>query len=60
MCNTMCRERKAKLFVSERQFLLDNGAMISWLGILMKKIATKNYEKVDIKPYERTDDVKIC
>ena len=60
MCSIMCKERNAKFFVPERQFLIDNGAMISWLGILMKELATKNYDKIDIKPYERTDDIKVA
>ena len=39
--------------------------MIGWLGILQRKQATKDYDKIDIKPYERTDDIvvdwkKIC
>ncbi len=59
MCSIMCRERKAKFFVPENEFLVDNAVMISWLGILQKKDATKDYEKIDIKPYERTDDVKV-
>jgi len=59
MCSIMCRERGAKFFVPENQFLVDNGVMISWLGILMKKIATKNYKSIDIKPYQRTDDIKV-
>jgi len=33
--------------------------MIAWLGILQKKDSTKDYEKIDIKPYERTDDVIV-
>jgi len=59
MCNTMCKERKAKFFIPENQYLVDNGVMIAWLGILMKKIAKKNYKSIDIKPYERTDDIRI-
>ena len=59
MCNIMCRERNAKFFVPEKQFLLDNGAMIAWLGILMERQTTKNYDVIDIKPYERTDDVVV-
>ena len=55
----MCKERKAKFFVPENQFLVDNGIQIGWLGILMKKLATKNYKSIDIKPYERTDDIKV-
>ena len=59
MCKIMCRERNAKFFVPENQFLVDNGVMISWLGILMKKNAKKNYKSIDIKPYERTDEIKV-
>ena len=59
MCSIMCRERKAEFFAPENQYLVDNGVQIAWLGILMKKIATKDYKKVDIRPYERTDDIKV-
>ena len=60
MCSIMCRERNAKFFVPENQYLVDNGVQISWLGILMKKQAVKNYNKIDIIPYERTDDIKVA
>ncbi|MDP7322321.1 MAG: KEOPS complex N(6)-L-threonylcarbamoyladenine synthase Kae1 [Candidatus Woesearchaeota archaeon] len=59
MCKIMCKERKAKLFVPENQFLVDNGVNIAWLGILMGKIAKRNHKGIDIKPYERTDDIKV-
>jgi len=59
MCKIMCKERTAKFFVPENQYLIDNGIMISWLGILMKKNAKKNYNEIDIMPYERTDDIKV-
>jgi len=59
MCSIMCKERKAKFFVPENHFLVDNGVMIAWLGILMIKKANKNYESIDIKPYERTDDINV-
>lgn len=59
MCRIMCKERKAKFFVPERQFLVDNAAMIAWQGILQKKHGTMNYETVDIKPYQRTDDIIV-
>jgi len=58
MCSIMCKERNAKLFVPSNNVLVDNGLMIAWQGILEKKNATKNLDKVDIKPYWRTDDVK--
>ncbi len=59
MCKIMCSERDAKFFVPESQFLLDNGLMIAWLGILQKKQAAKDYRNLGIYPYERTDEVKV-
>ena len=59
MCRIMCRERNAKFFVPQNDVLVDNGVMISWLGILQRNQATKDYDKIDIRPYERTDDVDI-
>jgi N6-L-threonylcarbamoyladenine synthase len=57
MCRIMCKERKAKFFVPNNSVLVDNGGMIAWLGIMMKKYSTKKYKNIDIKPYERTDDI---
>jgi len=60
MARIMCRERKAKCFVPERQFLIDNAAMIAWLGVLEHKAGIrKDINKWDIDPYERTDDVEV-
>jgi N6-L-threonylcarbamoyladenine synthase len=59
MCSIMCQERGDKFFVPKNEFLVDNGVMISWLGIMMKKFATKNYKMVDIRPYQRTDDISL-
>ncbi len=59
MCSIMCRERGAHFFVPDKQFLVDNGAMIAWQGILQKKHATKKCESIDILPYQRTDDVHV-
>jgi len=33
--------------------------MIAWLGILQKNNGTEDYNLIDIKPYERTDDVEV-
>lgn len=60
MCSIMCKERKAKFFVPENQFLIDNGIMIGWQGILQRKEATMDLNSIDIKPYERTDDIKVA
>ncbi|MBI2140816.1 tRNA (adenosine(37)-N6)-threonylcarbamoyltransferase complex transferase subunit TsaD [Candidatus Woesearchaeota archaeon] len=58
MCGVMCEERGAKLFVPERQFLVDNAAMIAWLGILEYLKGTRTpVEKSAIRPYWRTDEV---
>ena len=35
MCKIMCGERGAKLFVPSREVLVDNGAMIAYLGEIM-------------------------
>ena len=59
MCKIMCEERNAKFFVPPNEVLVDNGINIAWLGILQRKQATKDYDKIDIKPYERTDDVVV-
>ena len=59
MCKIMCEERNGKFFVPPNEVLVDNAAMIAWLGVLQRKDATKDYDKIDIKPYERTDDVKV-
>ena len=58
MCRIMCTERGGKLFVPERQFLVDNGAMISWLGLLeYKKGRRTAVQDSGIRPYWRTDEV---
>ncbi|MFA6022719.1 MAG: bifunctional N(6)-L-threonylcarbamoyladenine synthase/serine/threonine protein kinase [Candidatus Pacearchaeota archaeon] len=61
MCEIMCKERKAKFFCPENQFLVDNGGMIAYLGEIMFKSGIKetNLDKVDIKPKERTDDIVV-
>jgi N6-L-threonylcarbamoyladenine synthase len=56
MCKIMCKERGAKFFVPENQFLVDNGLMIAWQGILQKN---KKEKEIDIHPYERTDDIAV-
>jgi universal protein Kae1 len=58
MCRIMCKERGARFFVPEREFLVDNGAMIAWQGFLQRKIRV-DPEIADIKPYQRTDDIEV-
>ncbi len=58
MCRAMCEERGAKLFVPERQFLVDNGAQIAWQGILDYLGGKRTpVEESAILPYWRTDEV---
>jgi glycoprotease/Kae1 family metallohydrolase len=58
MCRVMCTERNARCFVPESQFLVDNGLMIAWLGVLQQREARVG-NGLDIKPYQRTDDVVV-
>ncbi len=63
MCKIMCKERDAKFFCPERPLLVDNGAMIAYLGEIMFrkgiKVSGKDLEKIDIKPRQRTDDIDV-
>lgn len=63
MCKIMCRERGAKFFCPEKSLLVDNGAMIAFLGeIIFKsgiKYSEKQLDKIDIKPRQRTDEVEV-
>jgi universal protein Kae1 len=59
MCEIMCKERGAKFFHVPIQYAGDQGAMIAWNGILAKDSATKDYNKLEIMPSWRTDDVDI-
>jgi len=63
MCKIMCKERNAKFFVPTRDLLADNGAMIAFLGEIMFKKGIKITENkindLEIKPRQRTDEVKV-
>ncbi|MCX6818289.1 MAG: bifunctional N(6)-L-threonylcarbamoyladenine synthase/serine/threonine protein kinase [Candidatus Aenigmarchaeota archaeon] len=60
MLNKMCEERNARFKVVPREFAGDNGAMISWTGILANKPGQKiKPEDAGIDPRWRTDDVEI-
>ena len=63
MCKIMCQERGAKFFCPENFLLVDNGAMIAFLGeIMLKKgilVRGKDIDKIDINPRERTDEVEV-
>ena len=60
MCRIMCSERSAHLFVPEKEFLVDNGAMIAWLGWLMYRSGVWiGITEAGIKPYQRTDQIEV-
>ncbi len=57
MAKKMCQERGSKCFIPENSLLVDNAAMIAWLGITEHKAGVKT--ELDIKPYQRTDQVEV-
>lgn len=60
MAGIMCRERRAGLFCPKNELLVDNGAMIAYLGAIMfEKNKVANADNLDIRPNERTDDVEV-
>jgi N6-L-threonylcarbamoyladenine synthase len=64
MCRIMCEERGAKFFCPERSLLVDNAAMIAFLGEIMFEaksnvFSEENMKDLDILPQERTDDIEV-
>lgn len=62
MAVKMCKERDAKCFIPKDQLLVDNGAMIAWLGLVMYRKNSgcpQDIKDSAINPYERTDDVDV-
>ncbi len=63
MCKIMCEERGCKFFVPPNPLLVDNGAMIAYLGEIMFKkgikVDVKDFDKLDINPRERTDEINV-
>jgi N6-L-threonylcarbamoyladenine synthase len=63
MCKIMCEERGAKFFCPERPLLVDNAAMLAYLGIKMFNarifVKPEDLDKLDIDPRERTDDIEV-
>jgi len=58
MAKIMCKERGAKCFIPENEFLLDNAAMIALTGLRMYQ-GNHRTTKLEIYPYQRTDDIKV-
>ena len=66
MSKTMCDERieKTEMFVPEMSLLVDNAAMIAYLGEIMFKananvFSHEELDKIDIAPRERTDNIEV-
>lgn len=72
MCKIMCDEReplegfdkKTEFFCPQKSLLVDNGAMIAFLGEIMFKananvFSYSDLERVDILPRQRTDDIEV-
>ena len=60
MCRIMCEEREAKMFVPENSLLVDNAAMIAYLGeIMFNSGIRQKADEVDFDARERTDDIKV-
>lgn len=60
MVSRMCAERGAVAYCPPNQFLVDNGAMIAWLGLIEYNAGVmENPDTVQIKPYLRTDQVDV-
>ena len=60
MARIMCQERGVTCFAPPREVLVDNGAMIAWLGLLqLKSGASLPLESSGVLPYQRTDQVEV-
>lgn len=60
MCKIMCKERVSRFFCPEKSLLVDNAGMIAYTGELMYKSGkNERLENIDIKPRERTDEVRV-
>jgi len=59
MSRLMCEERGVVLHVPPRDVLVDNGAMIAWLGLRkLRAGAATPVAASQVQPYERTDQVE--
>jgi len=60
MVQTMAKERNASFFVPSKDFCIDNGAMIAWLGVLMYNSGIRmKVEESFIDQRFRTDMVDV-
>ncbi len=60
MAKSMCDERGARFFAPPRDVLVDNGAMIAWLGLLQARAGDAiPVEASGVLPHQRTDQVDV-
>jgi universal protein Kae1 len=60
MARSMCEERGADFHCPPRDVLVDNGAMIAWLGLRKLRVRdTIDVEASGVVPHQRTDQVEV-
>jgi tRNA A37 threonylcarbamoyltransferase TsaD len=60
MLRIMCEERGARFFLPPRKFMGDNGSMIAYTGLVMRRSGTVTpLEESRVRPNYRTDDVEV-
>jgi N6-L-threonylcarbamoyladenine synthase/protein kinase Bud32 len=60
MARLMCEARGAAFHCPPREVLVDNGAMIAWLGLsMLEHGGAVTPEDSAIRPYERSDQVEV-
>ncbi|PIN74675.1 UGMP family protein [Candidatus Woesearchaeota archaeon CG10_big_fil_rev_8_21_14_0_10_37_12] len=60
MLDEMCKARGANFFAVPLEYSGDQGVMAAWQGILQYKAGERtDIAKLDIRPYERTDEVDV-
>jgi tRNA A37 threonylcarbamoyltransferase TsaD len=60
MARQMCASRGADFHCPPREVLVDNGAMIAWLGHLKLRAGdVLPMERSQVLPYQRTDEVEV-
>lgn len=60
MCRLMCEELGVDFFAPEKQYLVDNAAMIGVLGLsVADRFGTLGVREVDFDAYERTDQAPV-
>ena len=60
MIEDMAKERGARMFVPDRRFCMDNGAMIAWLGYEMYNSGVRrDVSETPVRQRFRTDEVDV-